>query len=111
MQNDKTQPPGQVLQLLTSPNELWSGSFRDQDLGIAHAHCWWGVAATRRSKWTDTVHTHTHTHTFISMSISISICESEALLAQLCLTICDHVDCSHLAPLSMGFSRQERLSG
>ena len=54
---------------------------------------------------------YTHTHTFISMSISISICESEALLAQLCLTICDHVDCSHLAPLSMGFSRQERLSG
>ena len=60
MQNDKTRPPGQVLQLPTSPNELWSGSFRDQDLGIAHAHCWWGAAATRRSKWTDTVHTHTH---------------------------------------------------
>ena len=25
---------------------------------------------------------------------------------QLCLTLCDPMDCSHLAPLSMEFSRQ-----
>ena len=32
-------------------------------------------------------------------------------LAQLCLTLCDPVDCSHEAPPSMGFSRQEYWSG
>ena len=30
---------------------------------------------------------------------------------QLCLTLCDPVDCSPQAPLSMGFSRQEYWSG
>ena len=29
----------------------------------------------------------------------------------LCPTLCDPMDCSHLAPLSMGFSRQEYWSG
>ena len=29
------------------------------------------------------------------------------LVAQLCLTLCDSMDCSHQAPLSMEFSRQE----
>ena len=28
-----------------------------------------------------------------------------------CLTLCDPMDCSSPAPLSMGFSRQEYLSG
>ena len=31
--------------------------------------------------------------------------------AQSCLTLCDPMDCSHRAPLSMGFSRQECWSG
>ena len=31
--------------------------------------------------------------------------------AQSCLTLCDPKDCSHQAPLSMGFSRQECWSG
>ena len=30
---------------------------------------------------------------------------------QLCPTLCDPIDCSHQAPLSMGFSRQEYWSG
>ena len=29
----------------------------------------------------------------------------------MCLTLCDQIDCSHQAPLSMGFSRQEYWSG
>ena len=33
------------------------------------------------------------------------------LVAQSCLTLCDPVDCSRQAPLSMGFSRQEYWSG
>ena len=33
------------------------------------------------------------------------------LVAQSCPTLCDPVDCSRLAPLSMGFSRQEYQSG
>ena len=28
-----------------------------------------------------------------------------------CLTLCDSTDCTHQAPLSMGFSRQEYWSG
>ena len=31
--------------------------------------------------------------------------------AQLCPTLCDHVDCSPRTPLFMGFSRQEQWSG
>ena len=30
---------------------------------------------------------------------------------QSCLTLCDPMDCSHQAPLPMGFSRQEHWSG
>ena len=37
--------------------------------------------------------------------------ESESVSAQLCLTLCDPVDCSPPAPLSMGFPRQEYWSG
>ena len=32
------------------------------------------------------------------------------MCAQPCLTLCDPMDCSPLAPLSMGFSRQEQKS-
>ena len=32
-------------------------------------------------------------------------------VAQLCLTLCDPMDCSHQAPLSVEFSRQESWSG
>ena len=35
----------------------------------------------------------------------------EVLDPQLCLTLCDPMDCSHQAPLSMKFSRQEYWSG
>ena len=33
------------------------------------------------------------------------------LVVQLCLTLRDPMDCTHQAPLSMGFSRQEYCSG
>ena len=33
------------------------------------------------------------------------------LVAQLCQTLCDPMDCSCQAPLSMGFSREEYWSG
>ena len=32
--------------------------------------------------------------------------KSESEVGQSCPTLCDPVDCSHQAPLSMGFSRQ-----
>ena len=32
------------------------------------------------------------------------------IVAQLCLTLCDPMDCSRQAPLSMGFSRQKYWS-
>ena len=32
-------------------------------------------------------------------------------VAQSCLTLCDPMDCSHQAPLFMGFSSQEYWSG
>ena len=37
--------------------------------------------------------------------------KSESEVAQSCLTLSDPMDCSHQAPLSMGFSRQEYWSG
>ena len=35
----------------------------------------------------------------------------EELVAQLCLTLCNSMDCSLPAPLSQGLSRQEHWSG
>ena len=35
----------------------------------------------------------------------------KVLVAQSCPTLCDLIDCSHQAPLSMGVSRQEYWSG
>ena len=35
----------------------------------------------------------------------------KVLVTQTCLTLCDPMDCSHWASLSMGFSRQEYWSG
>ena len=40
------------------------------------------------------------------------VCVCVCILAtQSCPTLCDPMDCSHQAPLSMGFSRQENWSG
>ena len=36
---------------------------------------------------------------------------NESEVAQSCLALCNPVDCSHQASLSMGFSRQEYWSG
>ena len=49
--------------------------------------------------WTCILHMHTYTNTKI-------LC-----VAKSCLTLCDPMDCSCQAPLSMGFSRQEYWSG
>ena len=35
----------------------------------------------------------------------MDLIESESEVAQLCLTLCDPIDCSYQAPVSMGFSR------
>ena len=39
------------------------------------------------------------------------VCYVHTWLLQSCLILCDPMDCSHQAPLSMGFSRQEYWSG
>ena len=39
------------------------------------------------------------------------MCESESEVAQSSPTLCDPMDCSYQAPLSMGFSRQQYWSG
>ena len=44
---------------------------------------------------------------FIYFKIICMLC----LVAQWCPTLCDPVDCTHKAPLSMGFPRQEYWSG
>ena len=43
-------------------------------------------------------------HSFLTFSAA-------AYSLQSCLTLCEPMDCSHQAPLSMGFSRQEYWSG
>ena len=43
--------------------------------------------------------------------INISEGESESEVTQSCLTLCNLMDCSHQAPPSMGFSRQEYWGG
>ena len=39
------------------------------------------------------------------------MCVMCVLVAQLCLTLCNPMDCAHQPPLSMGFSRQEYWRG
>ena len=43
----------------------------------------------------------------VQQSDSVTHIHESVLVAQLCLTLCDSVNSSHQAPLSMGFSRQE----
>ena len=45
------------------------------------------------------------------VSIHCFVCKSELLVVQLCPALCDPMDCSPQAPLSMDFSRQEYWSG
>ena len=47
-------------------------------------------------------HTHTHTHTYTHTYV---------LVAQLCLTLCDPMDCSPPGSSVRGISRQEYWSG
>ena len=42
------------------------------------------------------------------ISLCVSVC---VLVAQLCLALCDPMDCSCQTPLSVGFSKQEYWSG
>ena len=50
------------------------------------------------------LNTHTHTHTYVC----VCVCS----VTQFCLTLCNPVDCSlPMAPLSMGFPRQEHWHG
>ena len=48
---------------------------------------------------------------FTSLSISQGSLHSPYVLAQSCPTLCNPVDCSRQAPLSMGFSRQDNWNG
>ena len=41
--------------------------------------------------------------------LNLMLCYAKSL--QSCLTLCDPIDGSHQAPLSLGFSRQEHWSG
>ena len=45
------------------------------------------------------------------MIYNINTYTATAKSLQLCLTLCDPMDSSHQAPLSLGFSRQEHWSG
>ena len=48
---------------------------------------------------------------FIYLPAKKSAAAAAAKSLQLCLTLCDPMDCSHQAPPFMGFSRQEYWSG
>ena len=45
------------------------------------------------------------------LCVCVRVCVCVCACAQLCLTLCDPMDCSLQAPLSMGFSRQEYWNG
>ena len=71
-----------------------------------------------REVWHAAVHGFTKSQTWLRnwTQLNWSKCVSflyihTCLDAQLCLTTCDPMDCSHQAPLSMGFSRQESWNG
>ena len=64
-------------------------------------------------KWLSThacMHT-VHLMTFNVLYIHIYKSEVKVLVTQLCLTLCDPIDCSPQVPLSMEFSRQDYWSG
>ena len=45
---------------------------------------------------------------YLGVCVCVCVCVKSF---QLCLTLCDPTDCTHQAPLSLGFSRQEYWSG
>ena len=47
----------------------------------------------------------------LSASFTHYIPAAASKLLQLCPILCDPIDCSHQAPLSLGFSRQEHWNG
>ena len=76
-----------------------------------------GFKFTLLSKDTYNTHIYTETHNWIKIITQLYIptfsltFESESEVAQSCPTLCDPMDCSYQAPLSMGFSRPEYWSG
>ena len=62
-----------------------------------------------RGVWWAAVYGITQSQTRLKWLSSSS--SSSSLVAQSCLTLCDPMDCSPNAPLSMGFSRQEYWCG
>ena len=51
------------------------------------------------------------THVCRHMCVNVCACACACSVAQSCPTLCNPMDCSLPAPLSMGFSRQEYWSG
>ena len=49
--------------------------------------------------------------TLITKLYDLQVAAAAAKSLQSCLTLCDPIDGSHQAPLSLGFSRQEHWSG
>ena len=47
----------------------------------------------------------------VHMCVCVCVCVCVCLVAQLCLTLCDPIDCGHQSPLFMALSRQEHWSG
>ena len=47
----------------------------------------------------------------VRVRVRVCVCVCVCVCTQLCLTLCNPMDCSPTAPLSMGFSRQEHWSG
>ena len=54
--------------------------------------------------------TGTNHNLFIQLPINVCVCVC-MLVCQSCPTLCNPMDCSHQAPLSMAFSRQEHWRG
>ena len=83
--------------MLSDCRQLWSEAYLmllfklSQTLGITLRH----------------FYTHIRNKRWLLLSFMVCVCVS----AQPYLTLCDPVGCSHQAPLSMGFPRQEYWSG
>ena len=61
--------------------------------------------------WSQTIDTHIIKLDIIPSQVFCVQWRLKVLVAQLCPTLCDPMDCACQAPLSMGFSRQEYWSG
>ena len=98
-------------------NSLATSQKLKNSITVLSSNCISGYIPRRIETWVSKAYLYTHLHSSNVHNsqkmeeTQVSINRFCSLVAWLCPTLCDPMDCTHQAPLSMEFSRQEYWSG